>query len=291
MNKQPPLLSAALIRKMLPRRPADSHKGRNGHVVIVAGSRGMSGAAVLCARGALRAGAGLVTVAIIESERSAVAHQLPEALTLSLPETAAGVVDDTAMTALRDYLQNHKVSVLAVGPGLSIASTVTRVVRSLLQTWEYPLVLDADGINNVSLEDVRDHPGLILTPHPGEFARLAQLEGQRVQGDRVRLAENMARDHHLLCVLKGYRTVVTDGRKTAINPTGNPAMATGGMGDVLTGAIAALLAQGLKPWEAACAGAFLHGLAGNLARTSDRGLLATDVAEALPRALSKIGVR
>ena len=131
----------------------------------------------------------------------------------------------------------------------------------------------------------------VLTPHPGEFARLAQLEGQRVQGDRVRLAENMARDHHLLCVLKGYRTVVTDGRKTAINPTGNPAMATGGMGDVLTGAIAALLAQGLKPWEAACAGAFLHGLAGNLARTSDRGLLATDVAEALPRALSKIGGR
>jgi len=275
----------------LPKRPADAHKGMNGHVLIVAGSRGMSGAAALCARGTLRIGAGLVTTAIVESERAVVTRQLPEALTLPLPETSEGTLSDGSIPALREYLQKRKINVLAVGPGLSVNKDAARVVQFFLQESETPLVLDADGLNNIAATDLENRPGLIITPHVGEMAKLLRIETDTVKREPARVAENAARDYGMVCVLKGHRTVITDGRKTVLNSTGNSAMATGGMGDVLTGAIAGLLAQGLTPWDAACAGVYLHGLAGDVARISDRGLLGSDVAEALPKALSKIGVK
>jgi hydroxyethylthiazole kinase-like uncharacterized protein yjeF len=291
MSSKPPLLTAAQIRKMLPKRPATTHKGQNGHALIIAGSRGMSGAAELCARGALRVGAGLVTSGIVESERSVVTRQLPEALTLPLPESADGAVRPEAFAAIREYLEHRRINVLAAGPGLSVSRAVAGVVMSLVKDTDQPLILDADGLNNAKIEDLQDRENLIITPHMGEMAKLMRIEIDTVQREPVRVAENVAREYGVLCVLKGHHTVITNGRKTAINPTGNAAMATGGMGDVLTGAIAGLLAQNLDPWEAACAGVYLHGLAGDLARVSDRGLLATDVADALPKALAKIGVK
>ena len=291
MPGTPTKLSAQDVKRLLPKRAPDSHKGNYGHVLVIAGSRGMSGAAVLAARGALRSGAGLVTVAIVEGERAVVTHSLPEVLTLSLPETSEGSVSDTAMAVLQDYLGQRDIHALAVGPGLSINSSVAHIVKSILKDWENPLVLDADGLNNVTTDDLRDYPQLIITPHPGEMAHLCRIERDAVKRDRVRVAENIAHDLHLVCVLKGHHTLITDGKKTRLNPTGNPAMATGGMGDVLTGVIAGLLAQGIPAFEAASAGVFLHGLAGDLARTADRGLLASEVADAVPQALLKIGVR
>jgi hydroxyethylthiazole kinase-like uncharacterized protein yjeF len=291
MPTTPAKLSATEVKRWLPKRAADSHKGDYGHVLIVAGSRGMSGAAVLVARGALRSGAGLVTVAIVESERAVVTHTLPEALTLSLPETSEGTASDTALAVLQEYLNQRDINALAVGPGLSIHPSIAQIMKSILKDWEQPLVLDADGLNNVTTDDLRDYPQLIITPHPGELARLCRIERDAVQRDRARVAENIARDLHLVCVLKGHHTVLSDGKKTRLNPTGNPAMATGGMGDVLTGIIAGLLAQGIPTFESACTGVFLHGLAGDLARISDRGLLASDLADTIPKALFKIGVR
>jgi hydroxyethylthiazole kinase-like uncharacterized protein yjeF len=291
MPKAPPSLTAALVRGLLPKRPRDSHKGLNGHVMILAGSRGMSGAAALVAHGALRIGAGLVTVGIVESERAVVTRQLPEALTLSLPENPDGALSHNALAILLTYLTKRKVNALAVGPGLSVTPSVAHVVKALLKEWRQPLVLDADGLNNIQAAEVGEHPGLIITPHVMELARLIGSDKETVEKDRVRAAEAVAKSHQLICVLKGHPTVISDGKTTRLNPTGNPAMATGGMGDVLTGAIGGLLAQKLKPWDAACAGVYLHGLAGDLAKVSDRGLLASDVAESLPKALAKIGIK
>jgi hydroxyethylthiazole kinase-like uncharacterized protein yjeF len=284
-------LTAAGIKKILPRRPADTHKGKNGHVLIVAGSRGMSGAAVLCARGALRIGAGLVTVATVASERSVVTHQIPEAMTLALPESDEGAITEEAGGVLADYARKRKINTLAAGPGLTKTFAVTDVIMRLIGDWPQKLVLDADALNSVAADDLVHPAGLVITPHAGELAGLLEISTETVLADRQKLAEKNARDFELCCVLKGHQTLITTGEATRINSTGNPAMATGGMGDVLTGAIAGLLAQGLDPWSAACAGVYLHGLAGDLAKVSDRGLLAGDLAEALPRALAKIGVR
>jgi hydroxyethylthiazole kinase-like uncharacterized protein yjeF len=290
VSKKPLLLTAAQIKKVIPKRPVDSHKGMNGHALIFSGSRGMSGAAALCARGALRIGAGLVTSAIVDSEHTVICAQLPEALTLPLQEFPDGSITPESFGTIRDYLEQRRINALAVGPGLTVSRVVAGIVMSLLKETEQPLVLDADGLNNVKIEDLEDRPDLIITPHVGEMARLMRIETDTVQREPVRVAENVAKDFGVICVLKGHRTVITDGRNV-VNSTGNAAMATGGMGDVLTGAIAGLLAQGLSPWDAACAGVYLHGLAGDFARVSDRGLLASEVADALPKALLKIGVK
>jgi hydroxyethylthiazole kinase-like uncharacterized protein yjeF len=283
------VLTGPEVRRMIPARPKDSHKGSNGHALIVAGSCGMSGAAVLSALGALKAGVGLLTVAIVESERAVLIRRVPEALTLGLPETRQGTLAGKAWDVLRQYLSRRPISVIALGPGLSLHPAVRKVVRSILKNWRGPLVLDADGLNNVSPCDVQGHPGLIMTPHPGEMARFLGVARASVQRDRGALAARVARRLGVVCVLKGYRTVISDGKHTRINPTGNPAMAAGGMGDVLTGMIAGFLAQGLDRFEAACAGVYLHGLAGDLARVADRGLLASELAAKVPAAIRKLG--
>ena len=286
-----PVLSSAEIRRWIPKRPAESHKGKNGHVLVVAGSRGMGGAALLVGSGALKSGAGLVTIATPRGLQKTITGRLPEALTLGLPESDEGAIGDHASEIIRAYLKKRKVTVIAMGPGLSVQPAIAALVKEILRNWNGPMVLDADGLNNISASDVSSHPNLVITPHPMELSRFLRMEIDRVQNDRARVTVEAAQGTGGVCVLKGNETVVSDGRAVRINPTGTPAMATGGMGDILTGVIAGLLGQGLRPFEAACAGVYLHGLAANLERQSDRGLLATEVAAGLPAALRKIGIR
>jgi ADP-dependent NAD(P)H-hydrate dehydratase / NAD(P)H-hydrate epimerase len=285
------ILRAADIRRMLPRRPANSHKGQNGHVLLVAGSRGMAGAAILSGLGALRVGAGLLTIGIVEGERRTVAMRLPEAMTLPLPETRSGALAKGAIAKLSRLIENRRVDVVGIGPGLSRRPDVASVVRALLRKLKVPIVLDADGLNVLRARDIWSSGRTVITPHAGELAHLVGVSRQEIERNRIDMARKTARDLGVVCVLKGHRTVISSSQQTRVNSTGNQAMATGGMGDVLTGVIAGLLAQGLSPFEAACAGVYLHGLAGDLACVSDRGLLATELASLLPQALRKTSLK
>lgn len=296
-------LQVSDIRRMIPGRAPTSQKGTNGHLLIVAGSRGMTGAAYLCALGALKAGAGLVTVGGPEAVRRMITSRLPEAMTLPLPETKGGYLSSPATSKIKEYVRRRTITTVAAGPGLSVHPSVRGVIQALLKM-SLPVVLDADALNNLSVSSFRRKPesmdpGLrhagitarIITPHPGELSRLLGISIRQVQANRPSVALHTAKTLGVICVLKGHRTVVSDGKRVRINPTGNSAMATGGMGDVLTGVIAAFLAQGLSLFDAACAGVYLHGLAGDLAKVSDRGLLASELASAIPKALKKIGIR
>jgi ADP-dependent NAD(P)H-hydrate dehydratase len=254
----------------------------------VAGSRGMAGAAVLSASAALRGGAGLVTLAVPEEILPQVAVANPCYLTAALPQDQDGRLSELAEIPLRTLLQRN--TVMAMGPGLGQSSAISTLVAAVITKGKLPLVLDADGINALGKETgplrSRSEP-LIMTPHPGEFARLLGREITEVQTNRQGMAVQFAADHGVVLVLKGHGTIVTDGRRVYINRTGNPGMATGGTGDVLTGLIAALLGQGLEPFAAAQLGVFLHGLAGDLARDElgEVSLIASDLLHYLPRAI------
>jgi len=270
----------------LPPRPTDSNKGSFGRVLVVAGSRGMSGAAVLSASAALRGGAGLVYLAVPSSIQPVVAVANPCYLTLALPEDADGKLGE-ALPVLLDSINGK--DVVALGPGLGPSSQISAVVRKLAANCQVPLILDADGLNALRGQtDVLAGPR-ILTPHPGEFARLLGKEVAEVQAARQALAVDFAARHGVVLVLKGHRSVVTDGRRVYVNTTGNPGMATGGTGDVLTGLIAALVGQGLDPFAAAQLGVYWHGLAGDLARDAvgEVSLIATDLLDYLPKAIRR----
>jgi NAD(P)H-hydrate epimerase len=271
---------------MIPRRPADSNKGKNGHVLLVAGSRGMTGAAILSGLGALKVGAGLLTIALPKSARRIVAGRLPEAMTLPLPETQGGYLGSKATQVIRTYVRRRTITTLAAGPGLTVHPSIKNVIQSLLKM-PFPIVLDADGINSVASKDLKGTQA-IITPHPGEMGRLLGLGTKEIQKDRVAICRDTARNLGVVAVLKGKGTVVSDGARTMVNSTGNAAMAAGGMGDVLTGVIAGLLAQGLSLFDAACAGVYVHGLAGDLVAKGDRGLLASELADKIPHALSRL---
>ena len=265
-------------------RPDDIHKGDCGRVLIVAGSTGKTGAARLAALGALRSGAGLVTVATPRGCQAVVSMLMPEYMTLGLDETADGTVSvEAAETVLAE-----RCDVLVVGPGLGRGASARALVRAIVERATVPLVLDADGLNAFSGDAAglasRDGRDLIITPHPGEMATLIGATIDHVQTHRVEVARELATTQALYVVLKGARTVVaTPDGAVLINVTGNPGMATGGTGDLLAGVVAAWLAQ-LTDAEAACAlGVFLHGLAGDLA-AGDQGevaLIASDLAEYL----------
>jgi len=283
------LLDPGEVAELVPRRPAETHKGDCGHVLVIAGSRGKSGAAVLCSRGAARAGAGLVTVAVPESQQPIVAAGLLEAMSEGLPD--AGGALDYDEERLRHLVRGR--AAIACGPGLGTGAGARDTVAWLLTNVAGALVLDADALNCLAemlRQGERPRPAgdLVITPHPGEMARLAGVSTAAVQADRVGVARELAAAHACVVVLKGARTVVAapDGR-LGINPTGNPGMASGGMGDVLTGVVAAFLAQGLPPFEAACLAVHAHGFAADLvaAEQGTIGLLAGDVAEAIPHAL------
>jgi NAD(P)H-hydrate epimerase len=292
-----PALELITQLPVLPPRPTDSNKGNFGRVLIVAGSRGMSGAAILCASAALRGGAGLVKVAVPEGVLPIVAAANPCYLTAPLPQDEHGQLADRAQAELFALAEAN--DVLALGPGLGRSSAITTlvsavltqaVVSAVLTQAKIPTILDADGLNALQhhTERLKDHSApLILTPHPGEFARLLDSDVPTVQGQRQELAVRFAADHGVVLVLKGAGTIVTDGRRVYRNTTGNPGMATGGTGDVLTGLIAALLGQKLEPFAAAQLGVHLHGLAGDMARDElgEVSLIASDLLDYLPRAL------
>jgi NAD(P)H-hydrate epimerase len=282
-------VSAEPMPKLLP-RAADSHKGDYGRVLVVGGSRGMSGAPALAGKAALRSGAGLVTLAVPRSIQATVASFEPSYMTLSF-----GSTDDDSLRGedVDDLLQAaDRMSAIALGPGLGTASDTVGLVHDLYGRIEQPMVVDADGLNALAqdLEQLRTSVApRILTPHPGEFQRLA---GEKCAADLAERAEQAAelsrRDDsaRTIVVLKGHHSIVTDGRQYAVNSTGNPGMATGGTGDCLTGVIVALLAQGLSPWEAARLGVHVHGLAGDLAAAAlgQVSLTASDLIDFLPRA-------
>lgn len=274
----------------LPPRPADSNKGSFGRVLIVAGSRGMSGAAVLCASAALRGGAGLVKAAVPAEVLPMVAVGQPCCTTVALPHDAEGRITAPALSLLLGLAEAH--DVVAVGPGLGQSAELTALVSELVEKIARPMVIDADGLNAFAgqAEKLRSAAGpRIITPHPGEFARLLQTDVKTVQANRQALAAQFALKQNLIVVLKGHGTIVTDGRRVFVNATGNPGMATGGTGDVLTGLIAALLGQHLAPFDAAQLGVYLHGLAGDLARDQigEVSLIATDLLDFLPPALRR----
>lgn len=271
----------------LPVRPADGHKGTFGRVLLVAGSRGMSGAACLSGKAALRGGAGLVYVACPVSIQAIVAGYEPGYLTIGLPDDSEGRLTESAQSSLQTALADK--DAVAVGPGLGQGSAIRAVVRRLYREVAAPLVLDADGLN-VMAEDFRGEQfsepasvintgSRVLTPHPGEFSRLSGRSIREIEARRETLAREFALQHQVTLVLKGPGTVVTDGERLMVNTTGNSGMATGGTGDVLTGLIAALLAQKMGPFEAARLAVHLHGLAGDIAAEdlSEPGLIASDL--------------
>jgi len=278
----------------LPPRRADSHKGDYGRILVLAGSRGMVGAAAMAGTAALRAGAGLVTIGTPRSVYPILAAQVTCCTTRPLPETPAGTLSDQGISAILRLAESF--DVVALGPGLGQHPSTTRLVRHLVLKLPKPMVLDADGLNALA-EDVaalrRAPAPRILTPHPGEMARLAGLSAGRVQRSRKPVALRFARENHVVLVLKGHRSIVTDGRRAFVNPTGNPGMATGGAGDVLTGTIAALIGQRLGPYEAAVLGTYVHGLSGDLAakQFGEVSLIATDVLDFLPQAFQKLAAR
>ena len=269
----------------LPPRKADAHKGDFGTALIVGGSRGMSGAAALAGMAALRGGAGLVRLAVPDACLDTVATMEPSYTTVPLACDSSGKI---AMAALPQIIeQAAAASVLALGPGLGRSDELNELVGRLYREIEKPMVVDADALNALSTQpEVLSKPGgpRVLTPHPGEFARLIgkKLDGERRQEAAVELAARCG----VIVLLKGHRTLITDGKRRAINTTGNPGMATGGSGDILTGLTAALLCQHLEPFAAAQLGAHLHGLAGDLAakEKGEVSLIARDLVEFLPAA-------
>lgn len=273
----------------LPSRSPNGHKGDYGSVLIIAGGRGMAGAAGLCGAAALRSGAGLVRVACPAEVQPTVASFEPSYMTYPLPCDGEGLLDFASARGTLERLA-EKADVLAIGPGLGQSDSILELVRWAVKSAAKPLVLDADALNALA-RDVRLLDGLsrpaVITPHPGEFARLAGTTVKQVQAEREALAANLAaRSKHLVVAVKGTGTLVTDGDRVYVNTTGNPGMATGGTGDVLTGVVAALLGQGLAAFEAAQLAVFTHGAAGDIARdhTGEVGLIAGDLVDALPDA-------
>lgn len=271
-----------------PRRPLDAHKGSVGTVLVVAGSRGMAGAAALVADAALRTGAGLVTVAAPDQAERVIATKTTCATTRPLPETAEGTLASAALPLLLELVPTR--DALAVGPGLSRHPETAALVRELVRApgaRATPVVLDADGLNAFEGQPELLQPlagRAVLTPHPGEFQRLSGCDRAALSARRRELLLEHVERTGVVTLLKGHRTLVAaPGGRVHENETGNPGMATGGAGDVLTGVIAALLAAGLPPFEAACLGAWLHGRAGDVVarRTGWAPLIATDLLQGL----------
>lgn len=284
-------LTSATAGALLHERARDAHKGSFGHLLVVAGSPGKTGAAILAARGALRSGAGLVSVATPHSLVPIVQAQLAEAMCVPSAESIDGALGTGSDTELLKIAGGMNAAI--IGPGLSTQYETFQVVRNLIQRLTIPMVLDADGLNALVgfLDTLKKAKApVVMTPHPGEMARLLGVSSTDVQKDRVGCATAFAKKYKVTLALKGAGTVIAtpDGR-VFINSTGNPGMATGGMGDALTGMIGSLLAQGYTSSQAACLGVYLHGLAGDLAagEKGEMGMIAGDLIEKIPAAIQK----
>ena len=292
-NIQLSLVTPESIAPHFAPRPENSNKGSFGHVLVVAGSRGKSGAAAMSGLAALRAGAGLVTVACPESALQAVAMHTPELMTEPLPETPSGTIARSAFDRIMELA--NKRSVLAMGPGIGTDDETRDVVIRVFRELRKPAVFDADALNGLAQAGESNNPApalRILTPHPGEMSRLANTTIPEIQADRISAARKFATANKVLLVLKGEGTLIAleDGN-VWINPTGSPALATGGTGDILTGLISGLVAQSADdPRRAIAAAVYLHGLAGEIAgrELTEQTVIATDILRYLPEAIRGI---
>ena len=280
----------------LPQRPPDANKGDFGKVLVVGGSRGMSGAPCMAAKAAYRSGAGLVRMAVPLAIWDIVATKIDECLTVGLPQTRYGSLSNRALSQLIHL--NDWADAVVLGPGLTQDEETGETLREYVPKMDAALVLDADGLNafggqieKLKAGDSRNRR--VLTPHPGEMARLLGVSIPEVQSDRPGAAAQCARRSGCVAVLKGAGTLVCDGSRLYKNTTGNPGMATGGTGDVLSGVIGALFGQGLSAFDAACLGVYLHGLAGDLAaeRLGVWSLMAGDMIDELPNAFKSLQKR
>lgn len=286
------LIEGAEFLPFLAPRDRDAHKGKFGHLLVLSGSAGKSGAAAMVCQGALRVGTGLITLGIPESLNPILEMKLTEPMTEPLPETKEKTLGLSAHGRIMELCSGK--SALAIGPGLSIHPETSRLVQGVIRSANLPMVIDADGLNpfmgklDLFRKSRRD---LILTPHPGEMARILETSVREVQQSRVQTARQFAKKYGVILVLKGARSLIASpSGDVFINPTGNPGMASGGMGDVLTGMIGGFLAQGLPSLEAARLGVYLHGLVGDYVahRSGERGMAAMDLVEETPRVLRSL---
>ena len=286
------VITARDVARLIGPRPAESNKGNYGHVLVVGGSLGKAGAAAMAGMAVLRAGAGLSTVATAKSVLGTVAGFHPELMTEPLPETDAGAISTKAQDRIEELSKG--MTVLAIGPGISRDSETAELVRALVAKLQLPMVVDADGLNAFQGRTAKlngQGRTLVITPHPGEMARLAGCTIADVQKDRLGTARKFAREHEVIVVLKGHRTLVVrpDG-EAWVNTTGNAGMATGGTGDILTGMVAGMIAQhSTDAFTAVLAAVHLHGLAGDVMRerVGEHSLVATDLLQGLPEAFRR----
>jgi len=287
------LLNEECIRPILRRRDRQAHKGHFGHCLIIAGSTGKTGAAALSANSAVRAGSGLVTLAVAESLHDILETKTTEVMTVPLPDSNSGHVTSSAFPTIERLLDGK--DALALGPGLGRRPGTTALVQTIVESLALPMVIDADGLNaladDISILRRKKSATIILTPHPGEMARLLGTSIPDVEADRILVAQEFARNFGVYLVLKGSRTVIASPDGTAaVNGSGNPGMASGGMGDVLTGIIVSLLGQRYSGWNACRLGVFIHGFAADLVaeEKGEIGICATDVKEMLPYAYNRL---
>ncbi|WP_408955557.1 NAD(P)H-hydrate dehydratase [Natroniella sp. ANB-PHB2] len=285
------LITAEFVKQNLAVRKQNTHKGNYGRLLVVAGSQGMTGAAMLTAQASLKVGAGLVTVGAPSSLNPILESRLVEAMTYPLAETEQAILALKAEQQIEELLSDK--DLLAIGPGLGQGEQLTTLIHNLLKSVDIPLVIDADGLNAIQdLELLAKREALtILTPHPGELARMLDLTVGQIEEDRIGLARKLARQYQVLLVLKGAQTVVaTPTGQVYVNLTGNAGLATGGSGDFLTGMIAGLAVQGLEEVTATIIAVYLHGLAADLAKDklTEYSLVPTDLLDYLPEAIKKI---
>jgi NAD(P)H-hydrate epimerase len=286
------LIEERYIVKMLPKRRPDTHKGTYGHLVVIAGSRGKGGAAALSSLSALRAGAGLVTLALPECLNVSFEAAIPEVMTLPLPDTDEGTINESAFDMLIEFLEGK--SAVLIGPGITTNHSTSSLIKNLIKKLSCPMLIDADGLNIVA-DEIKLLKGkkspVIVTPHPGEMAKLLNTTSKKVQGDRIGAGRRLATKYGIYVILKGARTIIaTPDGDVYINPTGNPGMATAGTGDVLSGIIAGFLCQGLSAKDSSILGVYLHGMAGDISASnlSQTALIASDLIRALPEVIKRI---
>ena len=279
------------LKKLKPRFK-DTHKGDYGHVFVIAGSVGLTGAAYLTSMGALLSGSGLVTLGLPKSVNPIMEEKLTEVMTKPLPETARQTLSIKALPEIIKFAK--KIDAIAIGPGLSREKSTQQLIRKVVTSLYKTFVLDADGLNAFEgraglLKKVKGE--LVITPHPGEMSRLIGMAVPSIQKERIKIARKASRLYNCITVLKGARTVVCNQRGDLyINQTGNPGMATGGVGDILTGMIASFIGQGIEPYGAAKVAVYLHGRAGDLAmrKKGEISLIATDLLDKLPEVFKKL---
>ena len=283
------------VTKIIPKRSSDSNKGDYGRAFIISGSVGMTGAGILSGGAALRSGCGLVYLGVPSLLTAIYETALAETITIPLEDDKQGVLSIKALKEILDRIE--KMSVVAIGPGLSTGSDIYEIVSSLIKTIKVPLILDADALNVLAgrVEVLKEHSQeIIVTPHPGELSRLLGISIEEVQRNRIEIAREFAVQYNVIAVLKGARTIIADPMGNIyINPTGNSGMATAGTGDVLTGIITGFIAQGAKPIDAAVAGVYLHGLSGDYVAKlkGEHGMIAGDLIGELPLRMKELELK